>query len=702
MRNALRRRVGGARVVFGVAAPLTAAALLVAVPAAGAKPGQPVLSRGSAQSAQAGRQTGATSAAQRLAAISGKVGSLIGQMTLAEKFGQLEMSGPTGPNGTPGQTLLDEVKAGQVGSVLDLVGVANINQVQQAALQSRLHIPVIFSLDVIHGYKTLFPVPIGEASSWDPAAVQNDEAISADEATADGIKWTFNPMVDISRDPRWGRVVEGAGEDPFLGSAIAAAKVRGYQGGDFSALNKMAATVKHFAAYGAPAAGREYNTVDMSEQQLRNIYLPPYKAAVDAGAASVMSAFNSLNGVPASGNPYLLSTILRQEWGFGGTVVSDYQAIQELEDFGFATNGADAARLALTAGVDIEMGVQVPSQFATYPAYGPDLVKSGKVSMARVNELVRHVLTLKFLAGMFDHPLTDPNRVNTAELTPANLAAARTMAARSLVLLNNSNNALPLSPSTSSVAVVGPLADNPSDQLGPDVPIGYSATDLKSVVSVLNGVKSAVPGATVNYAQGLRHRVHVDLGVRRGGERGQCVRRDRRRGRRTGRGLGRGVLAERHQPARAAACARAGDRGDGQAVRRGADERPAVDPRLAGRQRAGPARILVPRHRRRQRGGGRAVRQGEPGRETADELPAKRRPDPHLLQRAADRPALRSEQQVHVEVPRRAQHTAVPVRIRAVVHHVRAVEPAPVGEQRPGGRRADRHRGHHQHGQQDG
>ena len=174
-------------------------------------------------------------------------------------------------------------------------------------------------------------MPLAEASSWDPAAVANDEAISADEATADGIKWTFNPMVDIARDPRWGRVVEGAGEDPFLGSAIAAAKVRGYQGGDFSALDKMAATVKHFAAYGAPVAGREYNTIDMSEQQLRNDYLPPYKAAVDAGAASVMSAFNSLDGVPASGNPYLLSTILRQEWGFGGTVVSDYQAIQELK-----------------------------------------------------------------------------------------------------------------------------------------------------------------------------------------------------------------------------------------------------------------------------------------------------------------------------------------------------------------------------------
>ena len=337
-------------------------------------------------------------------------------------------------------------------------------------------------------------MPIAEASSWDPAAVQNDESISADEATADGIKWTFNPMVDIARDPRWGRVVEGAGEDPFLGSAIAAAKVRGYQGSDFSAPDKMAATVKHFAAYGAPVAGREYNTVDMSEQQLRNDYLPPYKAAVDAGAASVMSAFNSLNGVPASANPYLLSTILRQEWGFGGTVVSDYQAIQELIDFGFATNGADAARLALTAGVDIEMGVQVPSQFATYPAYGPDLVRTGQVSLATINNDVRHVLTLKYLAGMFDHPLTDPTRVQTAELTPAHLAAARTMAGRSMVLLNNNNNALPLSTGVSSVAVVGPLANNPSDQLGPDVPIGYSI-DQGKVVSVLDGIKAAVPKA---------------------------------------------------------------------------------------------------------------------------------------------------------------------------------------------------------------
>lgn len=478
------------RVAAGVTGSALAAAVLVAVPSASARPAQPA------------RSASVASVQQRLSVISDNVNSLIGKMTLAEKFGQLEMSGPTGPNGTPGQTLLDEVKQGTVGSVLDLVGVNNINQVQQAALQSRLHIPVIFSLDVIHGYKTIFPVPIGEASSWDPAAVQNDEAVSASEATADGIKWTFNPMVDVSRDPRWGRVVEGAGEDPFLGSAIAAAKVRGYQGSDFSALDKMAATVKHFAGYGAPVAGREYNTVDMSEQQLRNDYLPPYKAAVDAGAASVMSAFNSLNGVPASANPYLLTTILRQEWGFGGTVVSDYQAIQELQAFGFATSGADAARLALTAGVDIEMGVQVPSQYSTYTLYGPQLVNSGQVSMATINNDVRHVLTLKYLAGMFAHPLTDPNRVKTAELTPANLAAARTMAGRSMVLLNNQNHALPLSTSVPSVAVVGPLADNPSDQLGPDVPIGYSSSDLTSVVPVLNGIKAAAPHATVTYAQG--------------------------------------------------------------------------------------------------------------------------------------------------------------------------------------------------------
>ena len=328
-------------------------------------------------------------------------------------------------------------------------------------------------------------------------------------------------------------MVEGSGEDPFLGSAMAAAKVRGYQGSNFSAPDKMAATVKHFAAYGAPVAGREYNTVDMSTQQLFNDYLPPYKAAVDAGAATVMSAFNSLNGVPSSANPYLLTTILRHEWGFGGTVVSDYQAIQELDAFGFAANGADAARLALTAGVDIEMGVQIPSQYATYPAYGPALVRSGKVSMATIDNDVRHVLTLKYLAGMFAHPLTDPAGCKHAELTPAHLAAARTMAGRSMVLLRNTGHALPLSTGVSSVAVVGPLANDPSDQLGPDVPIGYSL-DQGKVVPVLQRHQGGGAARDGDLRAGLRHLVHLDRRVRRGGQCRPGIGCDRGRGGRAG------------------------------------------------------------------------------------------------------------------------------------------------------------------------
>jgi beta-glucosidase len=460
-----------------------------------------VLASGLSTTSRAARTLRAGAHAADQQSISAKVDSLLSRMTVAEKFGQLEMAGPAGPNGTPGEDLLREARQGLVGSVLDLVGVNNINQLQHAALQSRLHIPIIASLDVIHGYKTMFPVPIAEASTWDPAAVQNDESVSADEATADGLKWTFNPMVDIARDPRWGRVVEGAGEDPYLGAAIAAAKVHGYQGSDFSAPDKMAATVKHFAAYGAPVAGREYNTVDMSTQQLLNDYLPPYKAAIDAGAATVMSAFNSLDGVPASANPYLLQTILRQEWGFGGTVVSDYQAIQELIAFGFASDQADAARLALTAGVDIEMAVQIPSEYSTYANTGPQLLASGKITMAQLDNAVRHVLTLKYLAGMFDHPYTGPARVGQAELTPAHLAAARSSADLSMVLLEDRGHALPLSRSAPSVAVVGPLANDPSDQLGPDQPVGYKVGDGK-VVSVLDGIKAAVPHASVSYAEG--------------------------------------------------------------------------------------------------------------------------------------------------------------------------------------------------------
>jgi beta-glucosidase len=456
-------------------------------------------------------QAGAGNSGLSQAQINSRVTALINQMTPQEKFGQLTMAGPATPTGSD---LIPLAEKGEIGSVLDLTGVDNINAVQQAAVQnSRLHIPLIFGLDVIHGYRTMFPVPLAEASSWDMPLIENDEVISADEATADGIKWTFNPMVDISRDPRWGRVVEGAGEDPYLGAAVAAAKVEGYQGASYAAPDKMAATIKHFAAYGAPVAGREYNTVDMSTQQLFNDYLPPYKAAVDAGAATVMSSFNSLDGVPNTANPYTLTTILRDEWGFGGTVVSDYQAVQELEDFGYAANGAQAAQESLTAGLDIEMAVTLGQTsgnpiYDTFDTYGPKLLREGKITMAQVNTAVRHVLTLKFLAGMFSDPYPGSDaRVASSELTPAHLSAEQKMADESMVLLNNNNHALPLSPSTSSIAVVGPMANDPVDQIGDDVPIGYqdstpSELAADKIVSVLDGIKAADPSATVNYADG--------------------------------------------------------------------------------------------------------------------------------------------------------------------------------------------------------
>jgi beta-glucosidase len=443
----------------------------------------------------------------RQQAASNFVNGLLNRMTVAEKFGQLEMSGPQGPDGTAGQSLLDDARHGLVGSILDMVGVDNINQLQQAALQSRLHIPLIFSLDVIHGYKTMYPISLGESSSWDPALARADASMAAAEGAADGIKWTFSPMVDVTRDPRWGRVQGTSGEDPFLGSVLAAARIHGYQGSDYSDLDKMAATIKHFAAYGAPVAGREYNTVDMSTQQLFNDYLPTYKAGVNAGVATVMSAFNSLNGVPATADPFTLQTILRDEWGFGGTVVSDYQAVQELEEFGYAANDAQAAQEALTAGVDIEMAVQLHSINSTYENAGPQLLAQHKITMTELDNAVRRVLTLKYLAGMFQHPTTDPARVKTAELTSANVSQARTAADESMVLLNNNHHALPLSASTPSIAVVGPLADDALDQLGPDVPIGYDTkpADLKTtdkIVTTLDGIKAAAPHAQVTYAQG--------------------------------------------------------------------------------------------------------------------------------------------------------------------------------------------------------
>ncbi len=493
---------------FGLGAALAALGLAVALLVSGMSTSSNAASTTRHAPAKHVRQSAATPAQQQ--AINAKVNALLGKLTVAEKFGQLEMAGPSTPTGSD---LASLAAAGKIGTVLDLTGVDNINAVQKAAVSSAAnhHIPLIFGLDVIHGYRTMFPVPLGEAASWDPTQVQNDESVSADEAAADGIKWTFNPMVDISRDPRWGRVVEGAGEDPFLGSAIAAAKVDGYQGNNYAAPDKVAATIKHFGGYGAPVAGREYNTVDMSTQQLFNEYLPPYKAAVDAGAATVMSSFNSLNGVPNTANPYLLTQILRDEWGFSGATLSDYQAVQELEEFGYASDGADAARLALTAGENIEMAVSMTSTnpvYDTYATYGPSLLMSGKISMAQLNDAVRHVLTLKYLAGMFSNPYQGSDaRVASEELTSQNIATARKTADESMVLLKNDNHALPLSPTVGKVAVVGPLGDDPIDQLGPDVPIGYDTSSPNfqgndKIVTVKQGIANVVGQTNVTSVNG--------------------------------------------------------------------------------------------------------------------------------------------------------------------------------------------------------
>lgn len=452
----------------------------IAASAVGSPTGRPVPQPGS---------TAATASA-----IDRKVNALLGRMTLAEKFGQLQMQSGDFVSGAATPAMFALARKGRLGSTLTVRGARNVNALQRAALKSRLQIPLIFAFDVIHGYRTVFPVPLGEASSWDPELARRNAAIAAREGAAAGLKWTFAPMTDLSHDPRWGRIVEGSGEDPYLGAQLAAARVRGFQGADYSAPDRLAATVKHFAAYGGVEAGREYNTVDVSTERLWNLYLPPYRAAVAAGAATVMPSFNDINGVPSTANTGLLSGILRRDWGFTGPTVSDYTAVPELIAHGYAADAADAAQKALSAGTDIEM---VSTDYATY---GPQLIRSGRLTMAELDAAVRRVLRLKYLAGVFDHPFVDESRQAKELLKPANRAAARAAASASMVLLRNVNGALPLRPNLGSVAVVGPLADNQVDPVGP-----WSGDGLlhpADVVTVLDGVRRAVPAARVSYARG--------------------------------------------------------------------------------------------------------------------------------------------------------------------------------------------------------
>lgn len=396
-----------------------------------------------------------------------RVEAILKSMTLDEKIGQLvqySAGQPTGP-GTGRSDYKEMIARGQIGALLNVIETPLINEYQRIAIEkSRLHIPLLFGLDVIHGFRTEFPIPLGMASTWDPDLVEKAARVAASEASAIGIRWTFSPMVDIARDARWGRIAEGAGEDPYLGSAMAEAYVRGYQGVQLDAPDSMAACVKHYVGYGAAEAGRDYNSTEISEHTLREFYLPPFHAAVSAGAATVMSAFNSLNSVPASANPLTLTKILRKEWGFKGMVVSDWSSISELVAHGVAIDDAAAARKALLAGVDMDMASSLYHDQLT------QLVHSGAVPMTNIDEGVRRALRVKLALGLFEHPYVDENRAQHAFFLPESLQLAQTIAERSFVLLKNVPVAgqplLPLSKDMKTVAVIGALADNPSDPEG--------------------------------------------------------------------------------------------------------------------------------------------------------------------------------------------------------------------------------------------
>ncbi|MCB0435929.1 MAG: beta-glucosidase BglX [Mangrovimonas sp.] len=427
-----------------------------------------------------------------------KVDSLMALMTLQEKIGQTIMYGgswdQTGP--IVGANNGKLIREGNMGGMLNAFTVKGTKDLQTIAVEdSRLGIPLLFGYDVIHGHRTIFPINLGMAASWDLKLIEESSRIAAEEASAEGLHWTFSPMVDISREPRWGRISEGAGEDVFLGSQIAKAYVRGYQGDDLSKPNTILACAKHYVAYGAPQAGRDYHTVNMSEGELRNVYLPPFKATVDAGIETFMSAFNELNGVPTSGNKFTLRDILREEWGFKGFVVSDYTSINEMVPHGYAKDEKDAARIGMNAGVDMDM------MGGVYKDYLKELVEEGKVSGDYINEACRRILLAKFKLGLFDDPYRyiDEKREATTKYKPEFLAKAREIAAASSVLLQNKNQTLPLSKDTKKIAFIGSLVKDEYDILGNWAAKG----DRKGqAVSVFEGVSEYLKTNQIMYAKG--------------------------------------------------------------------------------------------------------------------------------------------------------------------------------------------------------
>ena len=440
--------------------------------------------------------------------IQSQVDELISQMTPAEKAGQLTQyfyfrlpagAAPALDFRSDEQPRMVESALGEggAGSLLFVTDPAEINRLQRLALESnRLGIPLLFGFDVVHGLRTILPVPIAMAASWDPETIERGQTMAAREARAVGIHWTFAPMVDIARDPRWGRMIEGAGEDPYLGAAVAVAQVRGFQGDELGAPEHVIAGPKHFAGYGAAIGGRDYDEVNLSDSELWNTYFPPFKAAVDAGAGNVMTAYMDLNGVPASGNHWLFTEVLRDTWGFEGFVVSDANAVRNLVTHHFATDLGDAGARAVNAGVDMEMAISDPAY-----SHLPEALESGAANQQAVDASVRRVLEAKIRMGLFDEPYVDEDRAREVLADPAHREVARIAAERSAVLLRNEGNLLPLDGGNlNSIAVIGPLADSKRDTIGPWV----FDFDLEETVTVLEGIRARVgEGVRVDHARGV-------------------------------------------------------------------------------------------------------------------------------------------------------------------------------------------------------
>lgn len=443
--------------------------------------------------------TGSTSFSQGKSNYEKEIDELLGKMTLEEKVGQMTLYSSfwdfTGPAPTYGDTKFryEQIKKGLVGAMLNVRGVEQVKSLQNLVMEnSRLNIPMMFGLDVIHGHQTVNPIPLAEVASWDMEAVEKGARISAIEASSVGVNWTFAPMVDISRDARWGRVMEGAGEDPFLGSRVAEARVRGYQGNDLSAHNTLATCAKHLAGYGFSESGKDYNTVDVGSYTLYNVVLPPFKAAVDAGARTMMNAFNTLNGIPATGDKFLQRDVVKDGWGFDGFIVSDWASALQMQQHGFAKDLKHAAELAANAGSDMDM------QSFAYPRYLKDLVEEGKVSMEVIDDAVRRILRVKFELGLFDDPYRycDPEREANLLYHEDHLKASLDIAKKSIVLLKNEGDLLPLDKKQEDLLVVGVLASEKNSPLGN---WRFGSVD-SSAVSVLEGLEEL--GVSFDYEKG--------------------------------------------------------------------------------------------------------------------------------------------------------------------------------------------------------